>query len=179
MNEKTKLGEAKYFYNRMLSELENSDSFKYDLSAFLSAARSVLQYALKESKTKTGGFQWFKEYMSKSPVLSFFKDKRNANIHAEPIKPTRHINVTITETIGISASVEVVLRDKNGNIKYQSPPPLPEESKPKPKIPPEITIQYKFDDWSGNEDVITLSRMYLNELEPIVEDGIKKGFISG
>lgn len=50
MFEQEKLKEAKYFYSRMKEERgqEDRESFKYNLSAFLSVARSVLQYALKE-----------------------------------------------------------------------------------------------------------------------------------
>ena len=55
MYEQEKLGEANYFYSRMLSEAVDRDAFIFNLSAFLSSARSVLQYAFKEAQTKSGG----------------------------------------------------------------------------------------------------------------------------
>lgn len=54
-NERSKLAEARYFYSRMRKEVDDREAFTCNLSAFLAAARSVLQYALKEAKTKTGG----------------------------------------------------------------------------------------------------------------------------
>ena len=36
-----KLQEAKYFFKRMVEEVSNREPFKYNLSAFLSAAQSV------------------------------------------------------------------------------------------------------------------------------------------
>lgn len=55
MNEKDKLEEARWFYAEMVKRQENRKIFKYNLSAFLSSARSVMQYSLKEAKTKNGG----------------------------------------------------------------------------------------------------------------------------
>jgi len=40
-NTRIKLEEAKYFFKRMNEEVANRDPFKYNLSAFLAAARSV------------------------------------------------------------------------------------------------------------------------------------------
>jgi hypothetical protein len=48
-----KLAEAEYFYGRMQAERYNDAAFLHNLSAFLAAARSVLQYALKEAKAKS------------------------------------------------------------------------------------------------------------------------------
>ncbi len=53
MYEKDKIIEAEYFYSRMSQEQNDRDAFRHNLSAFLSAARSVLQYALKEAETNT------------------------------------------------------------------------------------------------------------------------------
>lgn len=45
--------------------------------------------------------------------------------------------------------------------------------------PPEITIKYMFTDWIGDEDILALSQIYIDELEKVVEEGVLKGFISG
>jgi len=115
MYEKTKLGEAKYFYSQMSANFNDSEKFTYDLSAFLSSARSVLQYALEEAKSKNGGQVWYDRRVSASNILSFFKDKRNLNIHYEPVHPIRHVNASITEKIGISDSISVVVRNTEEN----------------------------------------------------------------
>jgi ABC-type transport system substrate-binding protein len=55
MNESQKIREAEYFLAQMDRERENAENFGHNLSAFLSSARSVLQYALEEAKPKPGG----------------------------------------------------------------------------------------------------------------------------
>ena len=37
---------------------------------------------------------------------------------------------------------------------------------------------YRFNDWDGNEDVLTLCESYLKELKKIVQDGVSKAFIT-
>ncbi len=55
VHEATKIREAEYFLGQMLCTQNQLQHFTYNLSAFLSAARSVLQYALAEAKTKPNG----------------------------------------------------------------------------------------------------------------------------
>jgi len=55
MHELEKIEEAKYFYSQMSVASDNRDRFKYNLSAFLASARSILQYALKKQNLKKGG----------------------------------------------------------------------------------------------------------------------------
>jgi hypothetical protein len=64
MYELDKIQEAEYFYDQMKVNEEKADVFKYNLSAFLSAARSALQFALKEAETKSGGIQWYDSVMT-------------------------------------------------------------------------------------------------------------------
>lgn len=180
MHEKKKLEEAKYFFSRMVEVRDEVNSFIYNLSAFLSASRSVLQYALKESEIKQSGIAWYSANISNSPILGFFRDKRDLSIHEEPVRPQVIHKVMINETIRVSDSISIVIKDRNGNVKgeYTSPED--------PKVIPEdqnssvvSETEYKFNDWSGNEDGITLCRLYLEQLDNLVKDGIKKGLISG
>ena len=53
MREQDKIAEADHFLARM-NQSPEAPSFRYELSAFLSASRSALQYALEEAKTKPG-----------------------------------------------------------------------------------------------------------------------------
>lgn len=179
MHEHTKLKEAEYYLNRMLIEFDNRENFEFELSAFLSAARSVIQYAFEQAKTKNGGQKWYDDNIAKSPVLSFFKDKRDINIHVEPIKPTKHIGVAVNATVSISSSVHIVHKDKNGNVLYESPPEVTKPKPPKPSSSTVVTTQYRFADWTGIEDLITLSRMYLDELQQLLKDGISRSFLTG
>jgi hypothetical protein len=177
MNEKTKLNEAKYFYQRMLKECNDRRSFTYDLSAFLNAARSVLQYGRKEVRNKTGGLCWYDNYVAKKTVLSFFREKRNLNIHDEPVLPNQ--NIIANATLTARASISVVMKDANGNIQRSIETPETEVKLPPAQEPIGIRIRYFFSDWKGSEDIVTLCEKYIGELEDFVQDGIKQGFLLG
>jgi len=69
MNERYKIGEAKFFLAKMEESLHDSKTFRYYLSAFLTAARSVTQYAREETKAK-GRQQWYEETIAGNDVLS-------------------------------------------------------------------------------------------------------------
>jgi len=179
MYENTKLAEAKYFYSQMSANSDDREKFTHNLSAFISSARSVLQYALDEAKTKNGGQAWYDKKVVGSPILGFFKDKRDINIHTQPVRPIRNTSVTINAKLGISTSVVAILRDANGNIKQQSTSET-SNHKPLPQPPPSnATVRYTFSDWAGSEDVMNVCQQYIVSLEGFVKDGIDRGFLTG
>ena len=177
MYEESKLKEALYFYSRMASETDNRDNLLFNLSAFLSAARSVLQYALKEVQTKPGGQQWYDNYITSSKVLAFFKDKRDINVHVQPIQVNQHTSIQLTEVVRFSESIHIKKFDQTGRLigEYSSEPSKPP---PSPEIPPKITHRFTFLDWSGTEDVLQLCHLYLKELQCVVKDGQNNGFLT-
>ena len=62
MHERSKIEEARYFLRQLEATgryAQGLRPFTFQLSAFLSAARSILQYALKEARTKRGGEDWY------------------------------------------------------------------------------------------------------------------------
>ena len=177
MYEKSKLKEAGYFYSRMVSEIDNRDNLLFDLSAFLSAARSVLQYAFKEAQTKYGGQQWYDNHITSSKVLAFFKDKRDINVHMQPVQVNQHTSIQLTEVVRSSESIHIKKFDQTGRLigEYSSEPSEPPAA---PEIPPKVTHQFTFPDWSGTEDVLQLCHLYLNELQCVVEDGQNNGSLT-
>jgi hypothetical protein len=186
MNEKKKLEEAKYFFSKMNEEQETRESFVFNLSAFLSATRSILQYALKEASQKSGGKNWYDKLMNSSPELKFFKDERNLNIHEEPTHPKAHytLHAEIGSFVTTFGSVSMTVYDKDGDIKQQS---QSETNSDTPKIIPNQTattnprpnkVKYFFDNWARNEDVLTLCQKCVRELENAIKDGISQGFIT-
>jgi len=70
MNERYKIGEAKYFLARMEESLHDREAFRYNLSAFRTAARCVTQYAREESRSKDRE-QWYDEAIAGNELLSF------------------------------------------------------------------------------------------------------------
>ena len=69
MNERYKIGEAKFFLARMEESIGEREHFRYYVSAFRTAARSVTQYAREESRSK-GRQQWYEETIAGNDVLS-------------------------------------------------------------------------------------------------------------
>ncbi len=178
MYESEKLQEAEYFYNSMLQELQNPEHFKYNLGAFLSASRSVLQHARKEAITKNGGEKWYIELM-KSKVLCFFRNQRNAEIHAEPVRPSQYVDITVQETFQMRSTVSITKIDVNGNVVEIYSPSQEADVLTLPNSPPTIDYHYRFLDKCGTEDdVLILAKMYLDELNNVVIDGIAKKFLT-
>ena len=70
MNERYKIGEAKFFLARMEESIGEREHFRYYVSAFRTAARSVTQYAREESRSK-GKQQWFDETIAEYEVLRY------------------------------------------------------------------------------------------------------------
>lgn len=177
MYEESKLKEAWYFYSRMISETDNRDNLLFDLSAFLSAARSVLQYSLKEAQTKSGGQQWYDDHITSSKVIDFFRDKRDINVHIQPIQVSQRTSIQLTGVVRISGSIHIKKFDQTGRLidEYSSElsePPLA------PEIPSKVTHRFTFPDWSGTEDVLQLCQLYLKDLQHVVEDGLNNGFLT-
>jgi hypothetical protein len=179
MYEKNKLAEAKYFYSQMIKNRGKRDVYSHNLSAFLSASRSVLQYASEEVRTKPNGQRWFDDYVFKTPIFKFFKEKRDINIHDKPIEPNKNADINFNETIHVSEQVSAILRNKNGKIKQQINSGKTEQSQDIAYTPSVVKLRYIFVDWPGNEDVETLSKLYLDELEIFINDGLNKGLIIG
>jgi hypothetical protein len=156
MHERLKLKEASHFLERMHVEQGYPAGFTLELSAFMGAARSVLQYAGKEAKLKQGGQRWYDHAMV-NPLLCFFRDMRNNSIHETPVKP-------ITKTM-----TEVAPFLKFGDDDDEIMIPYPHNV---------LVHRYEFQNRPG-EDVIDLSQRYLLELEALVEEGVAGGWITG
>jgi hypothetical protein len=156
MHELSKLGEARHFLARMNGESGNLHAFTRELSAFMAAARSVLQYALEEAKLKHGGQRWYDALVA-DPLIQLFKDKRDISIHQMPVSPVRKMT---TEAAGLLS-----IGDDDDEITI----PYPHTR---------IVERYEFQDRPG-EEVIDLSQRYLALLEKLVESGVATGWITG
>ena len=154
MHEKYKLTETRYFLARMLAEHDGLTNFRFELSAFLGAGRSVLQYALEEAKLKRGGQQWYDNAMN-DPLLAFFRDQRNASTHTAPVAPARDFRHYVSDYLRIDEDTIIPYRHHTS------------------------THSYRFAAWQGDEDVVELSERYLNALQALVDDGVSQGMITG
>ncbi len=84
MYESEKFDEAEYFLQQMANCQSDRLPHRYNLSAFLSAARSVLQFANKEATSKPGGQTWYDSQVTTNPIVIFFRKRRNLSTHTEP-----------------------------------------------------------------------------------------------
>jgi hypothetical protein len=78
-----KFSEAQTFLQKMKNSVEDVMQFRSNLSAFLSAARSVMLIWLDDydddPKSKFG--IWFDSIFKKFPILKFLQKTRNSNTH--------------------------------------------------------------------------------------------------
>ena len=93
MKENDKLQEAKYFYEKMTESVDFPPIFGYNLSAFLSASRSILQYLLKDVKTQKKGKVWYDDLIKNSKYAKYFRDKRDTNIHQNILQTKKGIDI--------------------------------------------------------------------------------------
>ena len=179
MHEESKIQEAEHFLMR-LREARDRQTVCFELSAFLSAARSALQYALKEAETKTGGQAWYDRQVGLDPVVGFLRDKRDANIHDQPAPMNTNIGIGLSAVVSTSATLSMVVIGKTGERRTINCAPPPPRIPPLPAtdIPPTVTYTYVFADWAGPEDVIALCTRYLAEVRRIVTDGQARGLLT-
>lgn len=178
MHEQSKLQEAQHFYVELQRSLENRTRFKHNLSAFLTASRSVLQYVEREVKTKQGGKAWYDKRIAAKAILGYFKHKRDIEVHQEPVKPKLTLTIGVDGNIGLSGALSIIRRDKNGNILETYSSPESQIQAQQPSGEPTVSYRYSFKDWSGSEDIPTLALLYLQELESFVNEGVQKGYLT-
>lgn len=114
MNEDRKIAEARYFLDQMRKPEIHDDRvvFGYNLSAFLSAARSALQY-LRDASQSSNRQSWYDTEMSVTRWCSVFKDLRDGNIHEKPTTPRANHFVILTSALTIGDSLTVVNRTES------------------------------------------------------------------
>lgn len=193
MHEKIKLLEAEYFINQMVVLQSDYYQFTFNLSAFLSATRTVL-YFIREELKGTKNQSWLDDKMKRTDILKFFKSTRDLNIHVRPCRPAKDVRVMVPVTT-IATTLNGVAISSNGSIVYTSQPTASPVDIPKT----ESVHNYRFDETFFDQtsdnytqadkllckrlfkqyDVLTFCSEYLKELTLIVDEGISKRYISG
>lgn len=172
MNENKKLNEAKYFLSQMKNSIEKPEVFEYNLSAFLSASRSILQYSYEESKNN-GKQKWYDDFVNSSSFIKYFKDKRDTNIHYIPIKTLQRHEFSTILIPSLTVTIKTINKDEKVKDNVKNEKSLEGSNKS------EYKMRIHFKDWNGEEDVLELCAKYLNELLLFLEEGINKKYISG
>jgi hypothetical protein len=172
-----KLTEAQYFLGQMVASEARREEFMYNLSAFASAARSVMQYAHRDTQADAAAKRWYDTQCQSFPSLKFFKDKRDLNVHTEPLTASLAVTQHFADTVHVSDSLSWTLKDQAGHvIRAGQAPPAPKPAPPTdPPLPPEF--RYYFADWPLKEDVVSLCTKYLDDIVAMIEDGEQKGLL--
>jgi hypothetical protein len=165
-----KLLEAKYFFECMIDKQSEHDAFKYNLSAFLAAARSVTFIMQKEFDKVLGFKEWYADKQAKMQgdrTMKLLNNKRMMTIHQQPVRPHANVNVSVTLNIpvpSIGYSVEVIGADGAVIERRDSkpePPPAPAKTEKRTEW------QWYFDELSG-KDVVTVCKGHIGKLEALV-----------
>ena len=156
-----KLREARYFLERMQENItSNRDAFTFNLSAFLSAARSVRQFLMAEYRCVTGFGEWWKakrqnEWLDPIKAANvFFEDARNQVIHQRIVQPRAHLGdfraVILTPTGSASPHTQDDEKGQQPNSESSS-------------------VTYFFTGFE-DKDVLTLCAEYIARLDSLVDE---------
>jgi hypothetical protein len=175
-----KLNEASYFLVGMMNNQGACGSFQFNYSAFLSAARSVLQYAHEEvdqdrkDNKRRNAINWYQKAVEKNKAIKWGQDERDENIHHSPATPNASVKVFPKEIV---ANIENVFAYLNRTLVSDgSQKPKSESAEPTTYARPEY--KYTSSRWEGPEDLLEVCAKYLRELDALVKDGVSKGYIT-
>jgi len=169
-NTKEKLLEAKHFLEQMMENQSDQSAFKYSLSAFLAAARSVTFIMQKEFDKVSDFKKWYAKKqgeMKSDEAMRLLKDKRTMTIHRQPVRPHAHVNVSISESVAVSESISIVITRADGTVERResepTPPPVPAKG--------EDTTEWRwYFDELPEKDVITVCKEHIVKLETLVAE---------
>ncbi len=162
-----KLAEAEYFYEQMVQTLDSVDAFKFNLSAFLAAFRSVTSVMQKEFDKCPGFHEWYetqRQIMKADAGMSLLYSLRVVTIHQRPVKPLKDTKLSITLTVP-NPSLSFVVTDSDGEVTqtYESPPQTV------PRSDPVITHRWFFAE-DPESDVLETCRGGLEMLSTIATE---------
>ncbi len=164
-NTRDKLNEAKHFLEEMKRVFSDPNKFRYELTAFLAASRSITQIMQKEFSRKTSFSDWYAQRqseMKKNGTLKYLHRQRNISHHEHPVL---QYPIDITEQSISGAGMNVVLTGTGSTID------LSRGLVVLPKIQVATNVIYYFDDIpSKDKDVITICQEAINSLELIVDE---------
>ena len=165
-----KLQESEYFLKLMTLTQAERDTFKYNLSAFLAASRSVTLIMQKEYDKISGFKQWWSEKQEKmrsDDAMKLLNEKRVMTIHTQPVRPRAQVNVTIKEHITVSDSVSIVITHTDGTVDRReselTPPSVPA------KTEGNTEWRWYFDELP-KKDVLTLCKEHIAKLDALVKE---------
>jgi len=165
-----KLQESRYFLELMTLTQAERDAFKYNLSAFLSASRSVTLIMQREYDKISGFKQWWsekQEEMRSDDAMRLLNEKRVMTIHLQSVRLRGQVDITIEERITIGDSVSIVLTHADGTVERREPEPI---------TPPVATETGSNTEWRWyfnelpEKDVLALCEEHMAKLDALVKE---------
>lgn len=164
-NTRDKLNEAKFFLEEMRKVSSEPDQFRYMLTAFLAASRSITQIMQKEFSSKSGFSDWYgqkQSEMENNSILKYLHRQRTLTYHERPVLP---YPISVIEQIADSTGINIVLTGTGSSLDLSS------GFVTLPIIQSTTSVKYYFDDISNKEkDVITICQEAVNAIENIVNE---------
>jgi hypothetical protein len=174
----------------MRENSSNRAAFKYNLSAFLSAARSVRWFICKEHENKPNFKQWWKSKgqwagLKNGQELSditdpvraanvFFDERRNITIHDHSVRPRAHVDLEMNaQSIAIPSIDLVVTRADGTKERIEADEPKPHAVREHTDTGPTVGWRWYFEDLPpvvDEKDVVTLSEEHVGRLEAFVSE---------
>jgi hypothetical protein len=151
--------------------------FSYNLSAFLTAFRSVPEIMKKEFKKISGFIDWYHvqvDNLKTDKKMNLLHTKRNINIHQNNLQLHAQVNVSITEHLHATDSSYAIVIHVDGtreqpDSKPQEPPELPEAPSNSPKTEISAQWQWYFDE-IPDIDVVTICNECMTIMETMVSE---------
>ena len=165
-----KLQESRYFLGLMTLTQAERDAFKYNLSAFLSASRSVTLIMQKEYDRISGFKRWWSEKqkeMRSDDAMRLMNEQRVMTIHTQSVRLRGQGNITIKERITVSDSVSIVLTHADGTVERREPEPTP--SPVATETGSNSEWRWYFDELP-EKDVLTLCKEHMAKLDALVKE---------
>jgi len=139
---------------------EDDDSFSYNLSAFLSAARSITWSMQEQYKHRQNFDEWYRQKqikMSADPELRYLNEVRVEDVHRKPVL------TGATRERSIPADISLV--ERGTSVAEQA-----KEVEPKPPTQRRSKTVRRFFPKFGQVDVIAFCENQLAKLAKIVEE---------
>ena len=185
-----KLQEVKVAHKRIIARqdwivLEKEGRYPADLdfNSFVTSARSIFQYALKEieeaKKISNSSYKQklklYEDYVSNIPIIKFFGNLRDEEIHVGP--STHHVTVVFgPKGSDPKVKYQIMRRCENGpklvrRLRLAGKHDLIEGMK-------KGGIIYNAVGCNGEDDLFKLCQNYIEEIEKFIDFGIQNGFIT-
>jgi len=155
-----KIREAEYFLSMMNHVFEDDNTFSYNLSAFLSAARSITWHMQEQYRGRQNFDEWYRQRqikMSADPELHYLNKVRVEDVHRKPVLSGATRELTILAT--------VILVKDGASVAEQA-----KEAEPKPPTQSrQKTVRRWFPEF-GQVDVMEFCEKQLTKLAKLVEE---------